>query len=578
MTNTQTISNLATGSTYGGKNSERLAAAMEAHGYNTPAFCTFSQALKLGLAPRKGEKSPAKIWVKNGRNFMEIPVFNAEQLESRVSTGGEVQTQELRVQSDDPVADLVISNDIALPEEQDEPNPIEQLPEPLRKVIEANPNVIVTGIPKLPEQPQPKPQPKQQAKQPAKPKPTPPAKVEYQPLADEYPQINPDASDYSAAPSFTIAAKELKRVLKFLKPFYKRNAGLYALEHVLILVGKGAVIFRLCNGNHVVGETTSPCTPTVSGYTAIPYPMLVEVAKAAKQTVELRCSTTSHEVSTVIDSSLTLNSVEQLYMLNLVDQIKDINFKRTTLYKIPQMPELAALTKFIGKEEYRPAMCGVCMEYTVGYGNTPRFIASDGFGLITVKPGNKPSTEPEESMALIIPADAIAPAIADGMWRIDIANDRTDTPLCIHTNNGTIYCTAIDDKFPAWRNVMPSADSANYKLTVNAKQLAQAAETLGKNSKVETNGESSPGVKLTASNGELFVSNNAGTIKMGCKLELLSPSAEPSIEIGFSYSLLNRALNAATTEDAVLEISTPTRGAVIREPNQTLLTMPMRIQ
>ncbi|MEJ7674389.1 MAG: DNA polymerase III subunit beta [Chitinophagaceae bacterium] len=148
----------------------------------------------------------------------------------------------------------------------------------------------------------------------------------------------------------------------------------------------------------------------------------------------------------------------------------------------------------------------------------------------------------------------------------------TAITLFVKHNATELVCRLIDARFPDYKVVIPTDNP--YKLTVNKNDFQSALRRVSVFSNKSTNQ-----VALTISGSELQLAAQdvdfsfEGNERMACQYD------GEDLQIAFNAKFLIEMLNAADTDEVVIELSTPTKAGIIKptevDENEELLMLVM---
>ncbi len=124
-----------------------------------------------------------------------------------------------------------------------------------------------------------------------------------------------------------------------------------------------------------------------------------------------------------------------------------------------------------------------------------------------------------------------------------------------------LVCRLIDARFPDYKVVIPTDNP--YKLTVNKNDFQNALRRVSVFSNKSTNQ-----VALTITGSELQLAAQdvdfsfEGNERMTCQYD------GEDMQIAFNAKFLIEMLNAADTEEIIIELSTPTKAGIIKPSEQ----------
>ncbi|HSB94080.1 MAG TPA: DNA polymerase III subunit beta, partial [Flavitalea sp.] len=206
----------------------------------------------------------------------------------------------------------------------------------------------------------------------------------------------------------------------------------------------------------------------------------------------------------------------------------------------------------VSTDDLRPAMTGVFFEMTK---DSIQFVATDAHRLVRYKRTdvNCPKTD-----SLIVPKkplNLLKSALPDNEDELNISYNSNH--LFIQHGTTQMSCRLIDARFPDYKVVIP-ADNP-YKLTVNKSDFQGALRRVSIFSNKSTNQ-----VVLNISGSELQLAAQdidfsfEGNERMKCQYN------GEDLQIAFNAKFLIEMLNAAETEEVVIELSTPTKAGILK--------------
>ena len=222
-------------------------------------------------------------------------------------------------------------------------------------------------------------------------------------------------------------------------------------------------------------------------------------------------------------------------------------------------------------DDLRPAMTGVYFELSK---NDITFVATDAHRLMKYVrtdvscPKEDHFIAPKKPLNLlraILPAD-------DSELKISY----TSSYLFVEHGSAEVVCRLIDARFPDYRVVIPKDNP--YKLTVNTGDFQSALRRVGVFSNKSTNlvGVSISGSELQLNAQDVDLSFE-GNERMQCRYD------GEDMEIAFNAKFLVEMLNAADSEEIVMELSTPNRAGIIHPVEKAehedllMLVMPLML-
>jgi DNA polymerase-3 subunit beta len=225
----------------------------------------------------------------------------------------------------------------------------------------------------------------------------------------------------------------------------------------------------------------------------------------------------------------------------------------------------------VSSDDLRPAMTGVYFEMDkMGL----QFVATDAHRLVRYKrkdvacPKNDSLIVPKKPLNLL---KAALPVNED-----ELTVSYNSNHLFVKHGTTQMSCRLIDARFPDYKVVIP-ADNP-YKLTVNKSDFQSALRRVSVFSNKSTNQ-----VVLNISGSELQLAAQdvdfsfEGNERMKCSYD------GEDLAIAFNAKFLIEMLNAAESDDVVVELSTPTKAGIIKPTEQDeneemlMLVMPLML-
>jgi DNA polymerase-3 subunit beta len=225
----------------------------------------------------------------------------------------------------------------------------------------------------------------------------------------------------------------------------------------------------------------------------------------------------------------------------------------------------------VSGDDLRPAMTGVYFEMDK---KGLQFVATDAHRLVRYKrkdvscPKNDSLIVPKKPLNLL---KAALPANDD-----ELTISYNSNHLFVKHGTTQMSCRLIDARFPDYKVVIPSDNP--YKLIVNKADFQSALRRVSVFSNKSTNQ-----VVLNISGSELQLAAQdvdfsfEGNERMKCQYD------GEDLAIAFNAKFLIEMLNAAESEDVVVELSTPTKAGIIKPTEQDeneemlMLVMPLML-
>ncbi len=202
-------------------------------------------------------------------------------------------------------------------------------------------------------------------------------------------------------------------------------------------------------------------------------------------------------------------------------------------------------------DELRPAMTGVYVN--LGDKNTT-FVATDGHRLVRYR---RADVKSENGSNIIIPRKAL------NLLKATLPSENTEVSLNFNLSNAffkfgniRMICRLIDERFPDYENVIPSAN--NIKMTIERSDLLGALKRISIYANKTTHQ-----VRLKITGSELQISaedldfSNEANERLSCEHD------GEDIEIGFNAKFLIEMLTNLDSDKIQLTMSAPNKAGVI---------------
>ena len=220
-------------------------------------------------------------------------------------------------------------------------------------------------------------------------------------------------------------------------------------------------------------------------------------------------------------------------------------------------------------DELRPAMTGVYIN--LGEKNTA-FVATDGHRLVRYR---RTDVSSENGTAIIIPRKAL------NLLKTTLPTENTDVSLDFNMSNAffkfaniRMICRLIDERFPDYENVIPTAN--NIKMTINRNEFLSSLKRISIYANKTTHQ-----VRLKITGSELQVSaedldfSNEANERLSCEHE------GEDIEIGFNARFLVEMLSNLDSDQIKINMSAPNKAGVIhpteKDKNEDVLMLVMPV-
>ena len=246
----------------------------------------------------------------------------------------------------------------------------------------------------------------------------------------------------------------------------------------------------------------------------------------------------------------------------------------TSSFKISSAALVNAINKTlfaVSNDDLRPAMTGVFFELDK---KGLQFVSTDAHRLVRYK--RKDVTCPK-SDSLIVPRKPLTLLKASMPVNEDeLAISYNSNHLFVRHGTTQLSCRLIDARFPDYKVVIPSDNP--YKLTVNKNDFQSALRRVSIFSNKSTNQ-----VVLSITGSELQLAAQdvdfsfEGNERMKCQYN------GEDLQIAFNAKFLIEMLNAADSDEVVMELSTATKAGIIKptelddSEEMLMLVMPLML-
>jgi DNA polymerase III subunit beta len=221
----------------------------------------------------------------------------------------------------------------------------------------------------------------------------------------------------------------------------------------------------------------------------------------------------------------------------------------------------------VSSDDLRPAMTGVFFEMDK---KGLQFVATDAHRLVRYKRTDVSCPKNDSMIVPKKPLNLLKAAMPDNNDELSISYNSNH--LFVTHNTTQLSCRLIDARFPDYKVVIPKDNP--YNLTVNRNDFQGALRRVGVFSNKSTNQ-----VVLSISGSELQLAAQdvdfsfEGNERMKCRYD------GEDLQIAFNAKFLIEMLNAAESDEVVVELSTPTKAGIIKpveqEENEELLMLVM---
>jgi len=246
----------------------------------------------------------------------------------------------------------------------------------------------------------------------------------------------------------------------------------------------------------------------------------------------------------------------------------------TTSFKISSSALVNAINKTlfaVSNDDLRPAMTGVFFELDK---KGLQFVSTDAHRLVRYK---RKDVSCPKTDSLIVPRKPLTLLKASMPVNEDeLSISYNSNHLFVKHGTTQLSCRLIDARFPDYKVVIPSDNP--YKLTVNKNDFQSALRRVSIFSNKSTNQ-----VVLNINGSELQLAAQdvdfsfEGTERMKCQYN------GEDLQIAFNAKFLIEMLNAADSDEIVMELSTPTKAGLIKptelddSEEMLMLVMPLML-
>ncbi len=225
----------------------------------------------------------------------------------------------------------------------------------------------------------------------------------------------------------------------------------------------------------------------------------------------------------------------------------------------------------VSNDDLRPAMTGVFFELN---GDAIKFVSTDAHRLVRYTRSDVSCPKAENFIVPKKPLNLLKNALPAGDEELTLSYNSNH--LFVNYGSSQLVCRLIDARFPDYKVVIP-ADNP-FKLTVNRNDFQNALRRISVFSNKSTNQ-----VVLSIKGGqlELFAQDVdfsfEGNETMACQYD------GEDMQIAFNAKFLIEILNAAESDEVIIELSTPTKAGIIKPAEKVddeevlMLVMPLML-
>lgn len=364
---------------------------------------------------------------------------------------------------------------------------------------------------------------------------------------------------------FQVASSDLLRKLQIAVGVIVPNPVLPITEDFLFILRGNRLDISATNVDTSI-STSIEVNGKEDGDIAVPAKILLETLKALPDQPITFAADDSNAIS--------LESSYGKYKLN-GDNIADFptlpeeeNVERFSLESAKLGKAINSTIFATSNDELRLAMTGVLMQLDF---NKVIFVATDAHKLVKYTIGNLTS---ENTSSIILPKKALnlVKSALPLEGEVDIAYNQKNAFFSF--GDTKIVCRLIDAKYPDYNAVIP-VDNPN-ELTVDRKDFQSSLRRIGIYASKSTNQ-----VLLTMNEEKLTISGkdmdfaNEATESINCRY------TGESMTMGFNSKIFVELLNNVNTDEAILQMSVPTRAGILVPSTQSedehlmMLVMPV---
>lgn len=246
----------------------------------------------------------------------------------------------------------------------------------------------------------------------------------------------------------------------------------------------------------------------------------------------------------------------------------------TSSFSISSVALVTAINKTlfaVSSDDLRPAMTGVFFEMDK---KGLQFVATDAHRLVRYKRKDVSCPKNDSLIVPKKPLNLLKGALPSNDDELTVSYNSNH--LFVKHGTTQMSCRLIDARFPDYKVVIPSDNP--YKLTITKSDFQSALRRVSVFSNKSTNQ-----VVLNISGSELQLAAQdvdfsfEGTERMKCQYD------GEDLAIAFNAKFLIEMLNAAESDEVVVELSTPTKAGIIKPTEQDdneemlMLVMPLML-
>jgi DNA polymerase-3 subunit beta len=242
----------------------------------------------------------------------------------------------------------------------------------------------------------------------------------------------------------------------------------------------------------------------------------------------------------------------------------------TTSFTMTSTSLVTAINKTlfaVSNDDLRPAMTGVFFDLNQKY---IQFVATDGHRLIRYKRSDVTCPKNDFFIVPKKPLNLLKSALPDNEDELTI--NYNNNHLFVKHGATQMSCRLIDARFPDYKVVIPVDNP--YKLMLNKGDFQNALRRVNVFSNKSTNQ-----VMLNIQGNELQLAAQDVDFSFEGNERLRCQYTGEDLAIAFNARFMIEMLNAADSQEIVVELSTPTKAGIIKpseiDPNEELLILVM---
>lgn len=373
---------------------------------------------------------------------------------------------------------------------------------------------------------------------------------------------------------FSVSLNDFQKHLQKVTPAVPSKSTLPVLEHFLIRAAGGAVTITATDLELTITATLL-ADVSAEGSALVPARKLTDIVKA------LAGAEGSVTFSRGEKYDITLKTGFGQYAMKGMSEddfpeLPDFRGDAEAFFHSADIMRIADKTAFaVSTDEYKPAMTGVLLQFS---GSQVKAAATDSYRLsrviINANEAAKDHVFPDQ-LDVILPArmtELLRKVNSDA--RVSISRTHAQFTM----EDSTITTRLIDERFPAYENVIPTDN--DKIMIVNNRELLAAIKRVS----LFTNANSRQirfviTRDIVTVRGDDDESGNHASEEVRCEFN------QDDMEIGFNYKFVEEALQnmdiADTAAESVFLFSSPTRAALLKnkedDDSLLMLIMPVRL-